>query len=90
MVRVDDRGLDTEWALVRAARAAGIPAELYPDVAKLKKPLKHANDRAIPFVALQGDSERAEGHWSLKNMETGEQLHLSLEEVIAQVGSMGA
>jgi histidyl-tRNA synthetase len=90
VVRVDDRGLDAEWALVRAARAAGIPAELYPDVAKLKKPLKHANDRAIPFVALQGDSERAEGHWSLKSMETGEQLHLSLEEVIAQVGSMGA
>lgn len=66
-------------------RAAGLNAELYPEPAKLKKQMKYANDRNVPFVALIGSEEMAAGEVSLKNMSTGEQERLALEEVLRRL-----
>ncbi len=41
----------------RALREAGIPAELYPDAAKLKKQMAMADCDRIPYVAFVGESE---------------------------------
>ena len=57
--------------LARQVRAAGISAEVYPDAAKMKKQMSYANARQIPFVALIGEQELADGTISLKNMTTG-------------------
>ena len=62
--------------LARMVRAAGIPVEVYPDAAKMKKQLSYANARQIPFVALVGEQEMADGTVSLKNMESGKQRSL--------------
>ena len=64
-------------------RAAGIPAELFPDAAKLKKQLAYANAKAIPFVALIGETEMADRLITLKDMTTGEQQRLSPQQLIA-------
>lgn len=69
-------------SLARETRAAGIATEVYPDAVKMKKQMNYANARNIPFVALVGESEMQEGRISLKNMITGEQRNLTLEEVI--------
>lgn len=69
--------------LARQVRAAGISAEVYPDAAKMKKQMSYANARQIPFVALIGEQELADGTISLKNMTTGEQQTLSPEQLIA-------
>ena len=61
---------------VMALRAAGIPAELYPDAAKMKKQMAYADALHIPFVAIIGDSELADSTVTLKNMTTGEQQRL--------------
>jgi len=66
-------------------RAAGINADLYPSPAKMKKQMKYANDRKVPFVAVIGSNEMEAGKVQLKNMETGEQSLLSIEEVIEQL-----
>ncbi len=66
-------------------REAGIRAELYPDAAKMKKQMSYANAKQIPFVALTGESEMAEGKVTLKNMTTGEQLLVTPEELILSV-----
>lgn len=68
--------------IVAKVRAAGIRAELYPDTAKMKKQMSYANAKQIPFVALAGDNEMAEGKVTLKNMATGEQNMVSAEELI--------
>ena len=68
--------------LARQVRAAGISAEVYPDAAKMKKQMSYANARQIPFVALIGEQELADGTISLKNMTTGEQQTLSPEQLI--------
>ena len=70
---------------VAAARAAGIRTEIYPDASKMKKQMAYANAREIPFVALAGESEMAEGKFTLKDMTTGEQLVVSSAELIQKV-----
>ena len=71
--------------LARAARAAGIATEVYPDAAKMKKKMAYANARSIPFVALVGESEMQAGVLTLKNMATGEQQQLSIADAVALI-----
>ena len=66
-----------------AARKKGVSTEVYPDTVKMKKQMAYANAQHIPFVALVGQSELAENRLTLKNMETGEQQQLSIEEALA-------
>lgn len=63
-------------------RANGINAELYPDNAKTGKQMNYANDKKIPFVALIGSNEMAEGKITLKNMESGEQQIIGENDLI--------
>ncbi len=70
---------------VRDLRNAGIAAELYPDAAKLKKQMSLADAEKIPFVAIVGETELADGTITLKNMISGTQEKLSIEDVISAV-----
>ena len=56
-----------------------------PDSVKMKKQMAYANAKQVPFVALAGESEIAEGKLTLKNMTTGEQSLVTPEELIAVV-----
>ena len=67
---------------IMTLRRAGISAELYPDSAKMKKQMNYANDRKIPYVAIVGADEVQNGTIALKNMTTGEQQTLTVEQVI--------
>ena len=71
--------------IIAKVRARGIRTELYPDAAKMKKQMSYANAKQIPFVALAGDNEIEQGKVTLKNMETGEQFCLDVEELINKV-----
>ena len=51
----------------------------------MKKQMNYANARQIPFVALVGENEMRDGVIALKNMTTGEQQTLTIEELIAAV-----
>ena len=65
----------------KALRAAGISAEVYPDAAKMKKQMSRANELHVPYVAIIGESELAEGKVTLKNMTTGEQTLLAIDRL---------
>lgn len=67
---------------VKALREAGIPAELYPDSAKLKKQMAMADSDRIPYVAFVGESELGKDSIVVKNMTTGEQQTLTLAQTI--------
>jgi histidyl-tRNA synthetase len=71
---------------VASARAAGIRTEIYPDAVKMKKQMSYANAKQIPFVALAGENEIAQGKFTLKNMLTGEQELVTAEELTEKVG----
>ena len=68
--------------LIAKVRAAGIRTEIYPESVKMKKQMGYADAKNIPFVALVGDSEMTEGKINLKNMITGEQELLTIEQLI--------
>ena len=71
--------------LLASLRQSGVAAELYPTAAKLKKQMSYADAKRIPYVLLIGDEEKESGLLSLKNMESGEQVKVSKEDLIAQL-----
>jgi histidyl-tRNA synthetase len=68
-------------------RAAGLRVELYPD-APIEdgkkvgdKQFKYASARGIPYVAVIGADELANGTVTVKNMTTGEQSSMPRSDV---------
>jgi len=69
-------------------RNKGIKTEVYPTIEdSLDKQLKYANKKNIPYVIIIGPDELEKGVVVLKDMKTGEQKELTLEEVIKQLSS---
>lgn len=73
--------------LMHEVRANGIDCELYPTSAKIQKQMKYANDRKVQYVALIGEQEMNEELVLLKNMESGDQVEMSIDEVIHKLNS---
>lgn len=69
----------------RTLREKGVKAEVYPDNAKLKKQMNYANDRHIRFVVLAGEEEIRQNEVSLKDMLTGEQQSIPVEEIVSRI-----
>lgn len=69
----------------RILREKGVKAEVYPDNAKLKKQMNYANDRHIRFVILAGEEEIRQNKVSLKDMLTGEQQSIAVEEIVCRI-----
>jgi len=66
----------------RSFRSAGINTELYPEESKIDKQLKYGNKKGIPFVAIIGADEVQQKKVSLKNMESGEQVTVFIDDAI--------
>lgn len=71
--------------MIKQLRAAGISAEIYPENAKMKKQMGYADALQVPFVAIIGETELAENKLTLKEMATGTQQLLSIDEAIARL-----
>ena len=69
--------------IIGGLRKAGISAELFPSSDKMKKQMGYANNKAIPYVAIIGEQEIADGTVTLKNMTTGEQQSVKADELKA-------
>ena len=63
-------------------RLKGIKAELYPDSVKMGKQMSYADKRNIPFVILTGEKEMKTNSFTVKNMKSGEQMSLGLEDLL--------
>jgi len=63
-------------------RMAGISAELYPDVDKIKKQMKYADQKGIPYVVLIGENERQSGMLTVKEMKSGAQESLTVRDLV--------
>ena len=71
--------------ILAQVRAAGISAEIFPDAVKMKKQMSYANQKQIPYVAIVGETEMAQGKVMLKNMQSGEPQLLGPDELVAAV-----
>lgn len=66
-------------------RGNGVCAEIYPEAAKMKKQMSYADSNNIPFVALVGENEIKEGKVTLKDMKSGEQVSMSVVELVQKL-----
>ncbi|MDE5895911.1 MAG: histidine--tRNA ligase, partial [Muribaculum intestinale] len=69
----------------KTLRAAGIAAEVYPDMVKMKKQMAYADAMRIPFVAIIGETELESGTVTIKDMEAGNQESVSLDDLVARL-----
>ena len=72
---------------VKALREAGITTEIFPEPTKMKKQMGYADSKHIPFVAIVGGDEMAQNKVMLKEMVSGEQRLVSLEELLKALKS---
>ena len=70
---------------VNALRKAGIAAEMFPDATKMGKQMNYANKRGIPYVVLAGASEIEASQFTLKNMMSGEQMLVDMDQLVQQL-----
>ncbi|MEJ6735489.1 MAG: histidine--tRNA ligase [Flavobacteriales bacterium] len=66
-------------------RDVNINSEIYPSAAKMKKQMTFANNKGIKYVVLVGSNEMKSGKLTVKNMESGEQENLTIEELITKI-----
>ena len=74
---------DYSLSILKTLRDKNISAEIYPTSAKMKKQMKYANDKHIPYVVMIGSNEIENQLITYKNMETGEQNTASLNQFIS-------
>lgn len=81
----DDESFKHSIGIVGQLRNNGISAELYPENAKIKKQFNYANKLNIPYVLTVGNEEIKSEKYTFKNMNSGNQELLSLDEIILKL-----
>lgn len=84
-VAFDDDSHTYAFTQCTALRDAGIAADIYPTAAKMKKQMNYANQRNFKYVAIIGSEELEKKVISVKEMETGNQASLTIEELIQKL-----
>jgi len=81
----DDKSLQSVLEITNFLRKNNVPTMLYPEAAKLDKQLKYADRKKIPYVVIVGPEEIKKKIVKLKNMKTGEQTELTLNELVKKL-----
>lgn len=64
----------------------GVRAELYPDSARLKKQFDFADKKGIVHMAMVGTNEMGATAIPVKNLSTGDQEAMTLEQIVSLLG----
>jgi len=81
----DEASHQYAFRCVTEIRKAGISADLYPEPGKLKKQFKYADDIGCPFIGIVGETEMSKGTLMVKNLKSGEQEELTVQEIISRL-----
>ena len=71
--------------VLQTLRANGIASEIYPDSVKIQKQLEFANKKMVPYTIVIGSEEVTNGILAFKNMKTGEQFKLTIEDILKRL-----
>ncbi len=77
----NDGGSGDALALAAELRRSGLRVDVYPETDKVGKQFKYASSRHVPFVAVVGDDEKANGTVSIKEMQSGSQQTIARADV---------
>tara|TARA_B100000945_G_C20394843_1_gene604260 strand:+ start:44 stop:1408 length:1365 start_codon:yes stop_codon:yes gene_type:complete len=71
--------------LLKILRSSNISSEIYPGEGKLKKQMEYANKIDSPCVIFYGDDEIKKAEVKLRNLKTGEELPVKIEDIINEI-----
>ena len=71
--------------ILNKLRVSNISSEIYPGEGKLKKQMEYANKLGSPAVILYGDNEIKLGKATLKNLESGNESSVKIEELVNEI-----
>lgn len=74
--------LSAAIALATQLRSAGVRTQLYGEQKKFKQKMSYADKLGVPYVIFLGEEEIASSVAAVKNMRTGEQVKVSLDEAV--------
>jgi len=77
------RDLGPAIAAATALREQGIRTQLYGEQKKFKAKMSYADKLGIPYVVFLGEDEVAAGKCSVKDLRTGEQVTVPVDEAAA-------
>lgn len=89
LVTVFEEGVADSLALASMLRAQGISVDVYPSQDKIGKQLKYGSERQIRWVAIVGEDELATGGVSVRDLQTGSQVTVPREQVVAYLQGNG-
>ena len=72
-------------SILKKLRSSNISSEIYPGEGKLKKQMEYANKIGSPVVILYGDDEIKTGRVTLKNLETGNESSIKIEDLANEI-----
>lgn len=81
----DESSMEIGLKVLSQLRSSGINSEIYPDSSKLKKQMNYADKKQIPFVIIIGSEEIESGLLTFKDMSTGVQKMISVDDIINQL-----
>ena len=64
---------------------SNISSEIYPGEGKLKKQMEYANKIGSPAVIMYGDNEIKTGKATLKNLKTGNESPVTIEDLASEI-----
>lgn len=85
MAQLDEQTIENSLQTAQALRAHGITTEVYPAVDKLSKQFSYADKNGFGWVGMIGEKEAETDKITLKNMKSGDQQELSLEDLISKL-----
>ncbi|MFN5182228.1 MAG: histidine--tRNA ligase [Bacteroidota bacterium] len=74
--------------LAKLLRASGLSCEIYPSTTKkIQKQFEYAEKKGIPYIIFVGSDEINSRIYPIKNIGTGNQINLNIEEIINKLKS---
>jgi histidyl-tRNA synthetase len=74
----------TAFGLLQQLREKGIASELYHETAKFDKQFKYAEKKGIKYIVILGSEELAGRNVKVKDLQSGQQVTCTFEELLAQ------
>jgi histidyl-tRNA synthetase len=81
----NEESITDSLKLAAALRKQNLRVTVYPEAEKLGKQFKYADTIGVPYVCVAGDDEIKAGKVKLKNMKTGEESTLSVNDVAPNI-----
>ena len=82
VTQFDESTVAASLQIAKRLRAGGLRIDLYPDLDRYGRQFKYADERQIRYAVISGPDEVREGMVSVKDLVSGDQVSMSIDEIV--------